>query len=292
MGEDVWENALEDLIVYGDVLELNRLSTDGWSAPELALRPAPQSFVKRSNGDFVILGIAGDAASPLTGDLEERLWDDGLIRRLRAGSEEDLASRLRQHGLVAISENAWLRYPRVEAPETHIQHWRAALSGSGISSPEVDGLTILESVQKEAFYPKRWVPPSSRHSGMFVGRRAKKYGAALWCLVELSAGAVSKLFDLFEDSYRQRPCDLAWRIQMAIDALASSPQKVRVGKDQEGAWIEVFAPLPAYAERRLSLVGNRSREKGALFRYRMPESVLAVEVETLKSVLWLQIEER
>jgi hypothetical protein len=289
--EAEWEAALEDLIVYGDILELHRLTSDGWSAPELVLRPAPPSFVKRSNGDFVILGIAGDAASPLTGDLDERLRDDGLIRRLRAADDEDLASRLKQHGLVAISENAWLRYPRTETADNFIAHWRAELARRGRSSTEVEGLQILESARKESFYPKRWVSPTSKHSGQFVGRRSKKYGAALWCIVELAEGVVSKLLDLFEDSFRQRPCDLAWRLQMAIDASAGTPQKVRLGRDEESAWMEVFAPLPAYAERRLALVGTRSRERGALFKYRMPECALAIEVETLKSVLWLQFEE-
>lgn len=290
LSEDEWEAALEGLIVYGDILELHRLTSDGWSAPDNVLRPAPPSFVKRSNGDFVIIGIAGDATSPLTADLEERVRDDGLIRCLRAADDEDLASRLKQHGLVAISENAWLRYPRAEAATNHVEHWRSALASSGRSSTEIEGLQILESIQRESFYPKRWVSPSGKHSGLFVGRRSKKYGAALWCLVELEAGAVSKLFDLFEDAYRQRPCDLAWRLQMAIDAIAGVPQKMRLGKDQESAWIEVFAPLPAYAERRLALVGTRSREKGALFRYRVPEGAVAGEVEALKSVLWLQIE--
>src|SRR4051812_26016710 len=57
LGPAEWEGALEDLIVYGDILELHRLTSDGWTAPEIVLRPAPPSFVKRSNGDYVIIGI-------------------------------------------------------------------------------------------------------------------------------------------------------------------------------------------------------------------------------------------
>lgn len=49
------EAALDDLIVYGDILEMRRLSQEDWGAPAEVLRPAPPTFVRRANGDVMIL---------------------------------------------------------------------------------------------------------------------------------------------------------------------------------------------------------------------------------------------
>jgi hypothetical protein len=285
--DEAVESALEDLIVYGDILELHRLRSDPWGTPDLILRPAPPSFVKRANGDIVIVGIAGDSPSALTEDLQARLIDDGRLRRLPPIAGYDVAAHLKLIGLGVLSEQAWLRTPVIETPQAHCQRWQAALAAAPRCSPRIDGLLLLDHQRPVRFYKGRWTEPKSDHDGVYVARRPQLYGAMLWCVVELQAGKVMRLLDLQEDGDRQRPCDLAWRLQMAMDALQGTPQILRLGQHAEKGWIEVFSPLPAFAERRLALMAVKTRGERALLRFDMPRAALASEAGALRELLWL-----
>ncbi len=110
--DDDWYEALLDaLIAYGDVLEVTPQDADVWRTGRLVLRPAPPSFVRRTNGDLIILGVAGDQPSALLGELARQVQHEGPLRHLRQPIAGTAIEHLKALGLVELPEAAWLRAP-------------------------------------------------------------------------------------------------------------------------------------------------------------------------------------
>lgn len=284
------EAALDDLIVYGDILEMRRQSQEDWGVPAEVLRPAPPTFVRRANGDVMILGVAGDHSSALTPDLEAYLRDDGPVRRLDARGDTGLQGHLKLLGFAQLSEQAWLRTPQQELAATYFARWRESLDAAPVLSNAVDDLEILDSARDPRFYAGRWRAPDSK-DGVFIARRPQLYGARLWSLVEIEGGRPHRLIDLYADDDRQRPCDLAWRIQAALDSLHGTPQRLRARQSASTAWIDIFSPLPAFAERRLALVGKKIVGSKCLYSYEIPTDHLVAETSALGAMMWMITDE-
>jgi hypothetical protein len=286
---DAVESALDEMIVYGDILAMRRQSLDDWGAPAEVLRPAPPTFVRRGNGEFIILGVAGDHPTALSQELDALLVDDGMVRRL-AVQGEDLSTHLRLLGFAHLSEQAWLRTPPMESAAAHLARWQAKLDAAPTLDHAVDGLELLDGARDPLYYRGRWTAPGTR-SGMFVSRRPQLYGAPLWSLVSLDQGRARRLIDLYADDDRQRPCDLAWRIQAALDAERATPQRARIRRGAATASIDLFSPLPAFAERRLALVATKAAGAQCLYSFSLPDARLAEEVGALRTLLWMATDE-
>lgn len=286
---DAVESALDEMIVYGDILAMRRQSLDGWGAPAEVLRPAPPTFVRRSNGEFIILGVAGDHPTALSRELDALLVDDGMVRRL-APQGEDLSAHLRLLGFAQLSEQAWLRTPPVESPAAHLGNWQARLDAAPVLDHAVEGLDLLDGARDPLYYRGRWTVPGTQ-SGMFIARRPQLYGAPLWSLVRVEQGHARRLIDLYADDDRQRPCDLAWRIQAALDAGRATPQRARIRRSTGTASIDLFSPLPAFAERRLALVATKVAGAQCLYSFTLPIARLAEEVGSLRALLWMAVDE-
>lgn len=286
---DAVESALDEMIVYGDILAMRRQSLDSWGAPAEVLRPAPPTFVRRSNDEFIILGSAGDHPTALSQDLDALLIYDGVVRRLGI-QDEDLSAHLRLMGFAQLSEQAWLRTPPVESHAAHLARWQARLDAAPSLEHAVDGLDLLDGARNPVFYRGRWTAPGTQ-SGMFVARRPQLYGAPLWSLARFEEGRVLRLIDLYADDDRQRPCDLAWRIQAALDAERATPQRARVQRTTGTASIDLFSPLPAFAERRLALVATKAARARCLYSFALPTARLAEEVGALRALLWMTVDE-
>lgn len=283
------ESALDEMIVYGDILAMRRQSLDSWGAPAEVLRPAPPTFVRRSNGEFIILGVAGDHPTALSQELDALLVDDDMVRRLPS-QDEDLSAHLRLLGFAQLSEQAWLRTPPVESPAAHLARWQTKVDAVPAIDHSVEGLELLDGTRDPRFYRGRWTTPGTQN-GMFVARRPQLYGAPLWSLVRFEQGLARRLIDLYVDDDRQRPCDLAWRIQAALDAERGTPQRARVRRAAGTASIDLFSPLPAFAERRLALVAAKSAGTHCLYSFTLPTAHLAEEIGALRALLWMAIEE-
>lgn len=286
---DAIENALDEMIVYGDILAMRRQSLDDWGTPAEVLRSAPPTFVRRSNGEFIILGVAGDHPTALSQELDALLLDDGMVRRL-AVQGEDLSTHLRLLGFAQLSEQAWLRTPQMESAAIHLARWQAKLDAAPTLDHPVDGIDMLDGARNPLYYRGRWTAPGTQ-SGTFVARRPQPYGAPLWSLVSLDQGRTRRLIDLYADDDRQRPCDLAWRIQAALDAERTTPQRARIRRAAATASIDLFSPLPAFAERRLALVATKAAGTQCLYSYSVPNARLAEEVGALRTLLWMAIDE-
>jgi hypothetical protein len=286
---DAVESALDELIVYGDILAMRRRALDRWGTPAEVLRPAPPTFVRRSNGELIILGVAGDHPTAHSQDLDAMLLEDGIIRRLPR-QDEDLSLHLQLLGFAQLSEQAWLRTPPVESAERHLASWRSKLNAAPPINHTIDGLDLLDGARDPKYYRGRWTAPTSQ-SGTYVARRPQLYGAPLWSLVRLEQGQTRRLIDLYADDDRQRPCDLAWRIQAALDAERGVPQRMRFRRTASATSIDFFSPLPAFAERRLALVATKTRGVQSLYSYTLPNARLAEEVGALCALLWMAVDE-
>lgn len=284
---EIVEESLSEMITYGDILEMKRLQSDPWDAPSYLLRPAPPSFVLRSNGEAIILGISGELPSALTAELDANIQTGGPVRVLRTDIDS-LPSQLKLLGFTQLSEQAWLRVPTICASEVHAESWRDQLAKQPISSGLIEGLEILDGSRPGSYYRGRWREPDASHTGSFVARRSQQYGAKLWSFIALEKGVPVKILDLHGDNDWHRPCDLAWRLQAAIDAECGSPQRFAVRYVDADAYFDFKLPIPAFAERRLALVASKTTAQGALFRFRMPGQRAKAEITALSSTLWMQ----
>lgn len=279
------DDAIEGLVVGGDLLELNQVTTDDSSAKGTWLFAAPPSFVMRPRGSIFLTGIVADRDTYLPSELMARIHYDGYTRAIMPTEDEDLPMALTALGLQRLSEDSWLKLPKmqkaVELRDTTITKLHAQQR-----SGDIPDLQILDASKPVTYYRGRWLKP--RHqSGVFVGRRPQEFGAAIWCVVELEDGVPKRLLDLPTPKTRWRGCDEAWRLQMAIDSANGSAQVYRVRIASEYAYLEFFSPLPLWAERRLMLVGRHEPPTKCLLSYRVRANELATEEEFLQEHLWL-----
>ncbi|ALK08978.1 hypothetical protein [Blastochloris viridis] len=281
------ETILESLVTYGDILEMRADAENPWvTSTAYTLRSAPPSFVARKNGSIFLLGVAGDQISALTEDLGARIVHRGLLRVLLPLSGEELPLYLKELGLLPLSERTWLRLPRSEPASAYAGHIRSLVAAEPRAG-SMDGLTILDTSRPVNFYRDRWVEPRNQHTGFYVARRPQKYGAAIWCVADLEAGRVNRFTDLSEPGDRIRPSDMAWRIQAAFDALAGHPQRYRSSPRGATTLVRFYAPIPSWAERRLTLAGTKTRAERCLFSYDIPNEEWPGERAFLNEALWM-----
>lgn len=285
---EVVEAALEELIVYGDALEMRKLRSDPWDAPPLVLRPAPPSFVTRDDHKVVIIGVAGDQPSALSPELEAQVAEAGPVRILHDPGNDALSAHLLLLGFAALSEQAWLRTPKAVQAAAHVQSSIEPLSHVAETPGGIDDLEILDPDRSVRYYTGRWRAPDPRTTGTFLARRPQLYGARLWSIAAFDQGVCGRLLDLYEDEERHRPCDIAWRFQAAVDAAAGHAQEVRVRKVGKARLLDFFSPLPAFAERRLALAGMKRPSDGCLFSFEMDETHVEAELAALQTNLWMR----
>lgn len=282
------EAVLQDLIAYGDIFEMRRIEGDPWDTPNLVLRPAPPAFVMRSKTEAFILGVSGDYPSPLPTEMSASLDDAGPVRILDCPDDEDLAGHLRELGLVQLSEQAWLRLPPVTSAADHVADWRRRLNASPANTSAIPDLEVIDTTRPSSFYSGRWRVPRQADAGLFVARRPQVFGGRLWCVVELAAGQPTRLLDLHPDGGFLRPCDQAWRLQAALDAVQDTPQQITITEDGVATHLAFGGPLPSFAERKLALVAPKSRAPQCLFRFSSSTASLQAEIAFLQSILWMQ----
>jgi len=284
---DLVGNTLDALLAYGDILEMRPL-TNEWRTSGFILRPAPPSFVARSDGSFVILGVAGDDLNPVPDDIGTKIGH-GVLRILSAAENtgtDELATILADLRLVELSERSWLRCPEAENFSSHLDGWErriAAESPCGL----VEGLRILDTATSANYYSGRWAE-SSKHTGNYIGRRPQRYGADIWCFVQIDHGRPTRFLDIVSSGDRIRPCDIAWRAQMALDARAGLPQRTRVRQEGAASFLDFFSPLPSWAERRIAVDGEPVPANHALLTYRAPSAKVDGVLSFLRELLWLE----
>ena len=279
------DDAIEALIVGGDLLELNDVATDDAEVKGTWVFPAPPGFVVRPSGAAFLFGIVPDQDTYLPDSLSNRVIHDGFARTLPALPGERIAEELGQHGLQQLSQRAWLRAPGRESAPDMVARFGRHLAAEPRSA-DIAGLEILDSDRPVTFYPGRWTPPASQ-TGTFVGRRPQEFGRPIWCVVEVLDGGVVRLLDLPLKTTRWRDCDTAWHLQMAIDHCDGHPQLYRRRPDGDRVRFDFLSPLPMWAQRRLAIFGSTVAPERSLFSFRLRTAEAVTEERFLQDELWL-----
>jgi hypothetical protein len=152
----------------------------------------------------------------------------------------------------------------------------------------VPGLVVLDPTTSVQYYRGRWRDPTGL-TGRFVGRRQQAFGAKLWCYVELCNGQPDRYIDLPCGAMRFRGCDEAWRLQAAIDYEQRHPQRFRLRQGLEGTTlIDVFSPIPSWAQRRWTIVGEAVARDKCLMSFRFSRRDIEEETHFAEEYLWLR----
>jgi hypothetical protein len=278
------ENTLESMIAYGDLLEEFEVGVVEQSNRSSLLYAAPPSFVPRESGIVFLVGIAPDHISPLTERLEKRIDYLNHVRRLFPHNDENLGTELKQLGLAELSIAAWLkRAPRHESSSEHLRRISSKLRpASGV----IEGLRMLNSERPVTHYRRRWEQVQIQ-TGRFVARRPQPYGNDLWCYVELKQGRAIRLLDFPIEGGDSRGCDEAWRLQLAIDAERTMPQCFAVREEGNFYILDFFSPLPMFAVRRWTTMGEPVTTTRGLFAYKFRSDEISEEIKFMQHELWL-----
>ena len=279
------DDTIETLTVGGDLLELDEVVTEDSDVRQTWVFAAPPGFVIRPNGTAFLFGVVPDQDAFLPSSLGSRLLYDGFTRTIEPRPGEHLAEKLREEGLQQCSDSAWLKSPRAEPPGDMMSRIERRLSHQAAITT-IDNLKILDSARPVTYYPDRWVVPTSQ-TGTFVARRPQEFGAPMWCLARLEAGAPVQLLDVPFEKTRWRGCDTAWHLQMAIDYCRKSPQRYRRRVETHGVRFDFFSPLPQWSQRRLMVFGEVLPRDKSLLSYRLPRAETETEEAFLRDRLWL-----
>lgn len=285
LGERI-DDAVEGAIVSGDLLELHDVVIDDTRVKSTWLFAAPPSFVVRPNGAAFLFGVVPDQESFLPDSLAARVQHHGYTRIIVPAANEDLAAALRVQGLQQLSESSWLKCPKVETARETLDRFQRILLRQPFAGV-VSEAEIIDPEQPVTFYRGRWVKPR-KHTGLFVGRRPQEFGAPLWCAMALEDGSVTKFVDLPLAKARWRGCDMAWHLQMAIDASRGDHQLYRRQETDHGMRVDFLSPIPEWAERRLMIFGRAVPRQKSLFSYELPKTEAGAEERFLQERLWLR----
>ena len=279
-------NTLQTMTAYGDFIEEKELEDESRINRTTLIYQAPLSFVSRRNGVILLIGTATDLADVLPEMVYMNVEYSNHVRRLTAIEGEDLHPLLVELGLVEMSIQKWMKSPQTTTAEVYLNELNTLLDRAQ-SSGGISNLRILDSSLPVNFYNGRWVDVSSQ-TGRFIGRRPRKYGADIWCYVELDEGIPTRLLDFPRIGSRWRGCDEAWYLQLAIDAVRNVAQSFDIVEGPKDTVIlRFFSPIPLWGQRRLDAFAEPLTRQKCLFRYRLPIGELEEEIDFLSGELWL-----
>lgn len=282
----VVEATLNAVVLYGDLLELP-VGDDGDRQRQLFL--GPPAFVQRQSGAVLLMGVRPDGAPLLSSSLNAFIEHDGHVRILPdIGVTTDA---LLDEGLTQVELDQWLRCPVRQPASDLLADYQARVMAVGDAGP-LDGVRVLDPARSPTYYRGRWRGLTPADTGMFVARRPQGYGADLWCFFEVKDGEVRRGVDLPVHGSLTPGADEAWRLQAAIDTNNGHPQRVTVRPaSRDGlSVVDLFSPLPSWAQRRLDAIGTPTvRSRGALLSYAVPTAEVPEEVEFLETMMWLSV---
>ena len=280
------ETSLEAVIAYGDLYELRLSGTDispvGGTGPLVYL--APPCYVRRNNGSLLLVGVTPDevhAAREITSLVSHR----SHARYVEAALAHEAVELLAGLGYRERSATQWMQGPPESTPAECIRLWDNRLDGA-TPSGEIPDLVVLSNIKPVRYYTARWVSPRAMN-GRYVGRRQQRYGADLWCYVELLDGSPQRFVDMPSGAGPWRGCDEAWHMIAALDAARGTPQEATWSISEEEALVlHLYGPVPAWVQRRWDSLGTRVEAPRCLFAYSFEASDGEEEIDYLRRNLW------
>ena len=276
------EMLVSGLLDHGDLIEVE--DTENGSGL-LALR-APAACALSKN-TIIVLGIAPLGSNSLPSTFGTACKLKGYARFLAVEDSTSALNDLRAVGYVIISETEWAQLPEHLNARVHVSSYTARFQ-TNTTVGQIDGLRVLDTERPVTHYNSRWLGSAIR-DGDFIARRQKRYGNEGWCFVRLRDLEAVSLLDLPTRNFPFRACDEAWHLQQAIDHEAGRPQRYRVVVvDDGGAVLQFFSPIPQWAHRRLTALGEQVVTPSCLLAYRFPSAELvAAEINFVETRMWL-----
>lgn len=269
---------LDDVISNGDLVESEDVASESGNH---LLYLAPPYYVRLKHNQALLLGIAPDGVGPQSDALAIR--QRGALRMIDCLDDPAVAQAIKLAGLEEMPYKTWAKSPDSLAFRDVIRAHDRRLEKEP-QCGDIDGLSILRWDTPTRWYRKRWGSPDSL-TGRFIGRRPRRYGADLWCYIELENGTPVRASDLPVGRTNDRGCDQAWRLQCAIDALHDDPQQYRVTKLDDGrARIAIHIPPPSWLSRRWECIGARAPDNVFAFDF---GGEADEETRLLEKELWM-----
>lgn len=279
--DDSIEETLESLVSYGDFIESRDI--DSRTSARL-LYPNPPSYVRISDTAVMLFGIYADGRYPTESELGTRIILD-KYRIVIRDVDVKVRSRLLELGIIEVKSEAWLKLPQPESSAGHEAKYDQQLVACG-KPGAIDEILLLDPARSVRFYRGRWVL-LKKQTGRFIARRPQPYGADLWCYVGVENGIVTKLLDLPLTEHRWRPCDEAWHLQQAKDAVRGGPQVFRLRQGSTECTLDFFSPVPMWARRRWDHIGTPVPNINCLFSYTFPSTQCDAEVMFAQETMWM-----
>lgn len=290
--DDLVRSLVEDLVSYGDLVELPLEDDSGIARRMLFL--GPPSYVPLSRRIVLLFGVRSEGLSLLEDVLNERIEYQVHVRLIHLTQGEDAQTLFESSDLSEITQDQWLEAPPFCAAVDLYKEYSERLEAAGPSGT-IEGCRILDPKKSPEYYRGRWRSPRLKDNGRFVARRPVQFGADSWCFVELMRGNVQRLIDLPVRHVLNRGCDEAWRLQAAVDHLSGNPQTVRIGPAYRPADVVLHlqSPIPSWAQRYLEVLGRPlPRQRGSLISFNLAKSVLQDALRFLHDSMWIDNEYR
>jgi len=276
------ETLVEGLLDHGDLIEVEDAESD---SRLVALR-APAACALSKN-KLILLGIVPWGSDSLPIPYRAKRTVKGYSRILTVEDSTMALNDLHTLGYVVISETEWRQMPEQLNANRHVESYTRRFRFD-TTVGHVEGLRVLDSGRSALHYRDRWVTKAT-NDGDFVARRQKKYGNEAWAFVRLHQAEPIGLLDLPTRAFPFRACDEAWHLQQAIDHESGHPQRYKSAPLVNGeVMLQFFSPIPQWAHRRFTSLGDQVDSDGCLLAYSFPSAdIAAVEMKFAETRMWM-----
>lgn len=276
---------LDSLVAYRDLLEL---PTETERVRQIFL--GPPAFVPRGTGAFFVMGVRPEGRPLLDEDVPLEVTHEGHVRTVSGADAAEVEGLLTSLGFVRLEATQWVTAPRQRPAGEVIAEFDLRLSGA-LPGGDLGPIPLLDPAAPATFYRGRWRAAKRGDVGHFIIRRSQAFGSNLWCYAAVADGAPTRVLDLPAADLLSPGSDEAWYLQAAMDAVLGHPQRFRVrpGARSSSVVLDLFSPLPGWAQRFVDLVGTRLMRSGpgALFSYLIESDDLTVITTFLEASLWM-----
>src|SRR5262249_39376527 len=280
---EIVRDAIDQVIGYGDLTE----ARENDSAKSLIYLASP-SFIRTAEQRFLLFGVVPDGEDPTPPGLRSLVEFVMYSRRLEASDGTSTEQAFLEAGFVRLKLELWLKCPTSLPARDFVAKYDDALSNAGNPGTPAE-VTILDTARPVHYYDGRRAKLKNQ-TGRFIARRSQAFGAPLWSYLEAKEGLVTRLLDfpIYENHWR--PCDEAWHLLQACDAVLEHPQRFRIreGPQKNTFVMDFFSPIPEWATRRFESVGVRTVPSGSLISFVFPSAQLDAECHFAKERMWLE----
>lgn len=281
--EGMLSELIDDLVVGGDLIEAPALLQGQDKAPILIFCRQP-TFC-RSGTRVHLLGAAPDDAPFLPKSVMREVSCDGGLRFLTTDTDQAICGTLSRMGLQELPSEEWLSSPDRKPACQLIEQLRAMMVARGREDRLV-GVRWLTSPLIYCPYRQRW-SEETNEEGLLIARAPQPYGADAWFLTERGSRS-SRFVQLpLEEFPKDRGCDLAWRVQLALDFIANKPAWYEIVADLDSTKLTVSFPIPSPERLALIHLGGRREVTTSPYEFRLPAASLAAAEKILRGIYFV-----